>query len=200
MKNKVLLAAAIGMLASAPAFAGEGQKYVALDVGQSKYSDACVGVPAGFSCKDTATAFRVAGGYGLSKNFGAEISYTDYGKSKASGTVGAVAVTGDTGSTAFQLVGTGALPLGEQFSLTGKIGIAFVSTTATATAVFGPFSAAASISKNNTNGVWGVGAEYAFTPTISARLNYENLGTVGDAATTGTAKLSATTIGVVFKF
>lgn len=200
MKNKVLLVAAIGMLASAPVFAGEGQKYVALDVGQSKASNTCNGIPAGVSCKDTATAYRIAGGYGFNKNFGVEVSYSDYGKAKASGTVLGVAVSADAGATAFQVVGTGELPLSEQFSLTAKLGVAAISEKVTATAAFGPFVAGMSATANNTNAVIGIGAEYAFTPAVSVRVNYEDLGTVGDAATTGTSKLTATTIGVAFKF
>lgn len=198
--KKVLLSSLVGVLVSAPAFAGANQAYVALDAGQSKIANACVGLPATMSCKETDTVYRIAGGYGFTNNFGAEVSYTDFGKATMAGTVGAVTVSGSAGATAFQIVGTGALPLNDQFSLTAKVGLAAVSVKASATGALGPFVAAASASATNNNAVWGVGAEYAFTPSVSARLNYEDLGTVGNAATTGTAKLTSTTVGVVFKF
>lgn len=197
--KKILLTSIIGVLASASASAGENQSYVAFDIGQSKIANFCNGAPATVSCNKTDTAFRIAGGYAFSNNFGVEVSYSDYGKATVAGTVGAVAVSAKAAATAIQIVGTGTLPLNDQFSLTAKAGFAFVNAKASATAILGPFSAAGSTTANNTNAVWGVGAEYAFTPKVSARLNYEDLGKVGNA-TTGKGKLSSVTVGVVYKF
>lgn len=107
-----------------------------------------------------------------------------------------VPFSGSGGATAFQLVGTGALPLGNQFSLTAKAGLAAVSVDVSATALGITIPASA----NNNNFVWGIGAQFDVTPSIGIRVNYENLGTVGDNATTGTTKLSNVSAGVVFKF
>ncbi|HCI52061.1 MAG TPA: hypothetical protein DE312_01810 [Gallionella sp.] len=198
--KKILLASVAGLLISAPVFAAENQAYAAFDAGQSTASNSCDGVPATVACKKTDTAYRIAAGYGFTRNFGAEVSYTDYGKARLSGTVGAVAVVANAGATAFQIVGTGVLPLSQNFSLTAKLGFASVSTKANATAVVGPFSVAASTSATNNNAVFGIGAEYAFTPAISGRLNYEDLGTIGDAATMGKSKLTSVTAGLVVNF
>src|SRR3954471_8968815 len=51
-------------------------------IGQSKNNLSC---PAGSSCDDSDTAFRVFGGYNFNKNFGAELGYADLGKFTASG-------------------------------------------------------------------------------------------------------------------
>lgn len=64
--------------------------YGAVDLGQSKASDACTGNPAGVvGCKDTATAFRVVFGSQFTPMWGAEASYGAYGKASA-GTLGAL--------------------------------------------------------------------------------------------------------------
>lgn len=187
-----LCVAATMATVSGAALAADSGFYGAVDIGQSKAKDACTGMPAGVSCDDKDTSYRLAGGYNFDKNFGAEISYTDYGDATAS----AAGVSASVGATAFQIVGTGALPLDNQFSLTAKAGLASVDVDASAT-VLG-VSAAASAS--DTNFVWGIGAQYNVTPSIGIRVNYENLGTVGDNATTGTAKLTNISAGVVFKF
>jgi len=88
------------------------------------------------------------------------------------------------------------LPLGNQFSLTAKAGLAAVNVDESVTLL----GFTASASANNTNFVWGIGAQFDVTPSIGIRVNYEDLGTVGDNATTGTGKLSNVSAGVVFKF
>jgi len=187
-----LCVAATMITVSGAALAADNSFYGAVDIGQAKLKDACVGIPAGVSCDDTDTAYRLAGGYNFNKNFGAEISYTDYGNVTASATGFAVSA----GATAFQIVGTGALPLGNQFSLTAKAGLAAVNVDESVTLL----GFTASASANNTNFVWGIGAQFDVTPSIGIRVNYEDLGTVGDNATTGTGKLSNVSAGVVFKF
>ena len=195
--KKVLagLCVAVGMASfSGAALAADNSFYGALDLGQSKAKDACTpfaGI-AGVSCDEKDTSYRLAGGYNFNKNFGAEISYTDYGDATANGPGGAA----NAGATAFQIVGTGALPLGNQFSLTAKAGLASVDVNASVNT----FLLTGAASANNTNFVWGVGAQFDVTPSIGIRVNYEDLGTVGDDATTGTVKLSNISAGVVFKF
>jgi hypothetical protein len=96
--------------------------YGAIDVGQSKSKDACTGLPAGVTgCEDTATAFRIAGGYQFAPMWGAEVSYGDYGKASA-GTLGLLSV--DWKVSGLQVAGTGTFPIGNAFSVIGKLGIA----------------------------------------------------------------------------
>lgn len=193
-----LCVAATMATASGAALAADNSFYGAVDIGQSKGKDACA-PEAGVvitSCDDKDTSYRLAGGYNFNKNFGIEASYSDYGNVSKSGTVLGIPVTASGGATAFQLVGTGALPLGNQFSLTAKAGLAAVSVDATATAL----GVAVATSASNDNFVWGIGAQFDVTPSIGIRVNYEDLGTVGDNATTGAVKLSNISAGVVFKF
>ncbi|MFA6201792.1 MAG: hypothetical protein WC710_01245 [Gallionella sp.] len=46
----------------------------------------------------------------------------------------------------------------------------------------------------------GTGGEQAFMPAIIGRLNYEDPGSIGDAATMGKSKLTSVTAGIVVNF
>lgn len=190
---KIFVAAVLSTLAfSSAAVASESGVYGAFDLGQSKMADACTGIPAGVSCTNTATAFRVAGGYQVNKNFGIEANYMDSGKTTASG----FGVTVDGGVTGFGVAAVGMLPLSETFALTGKIGVESMSLKVTGTG----FGVAVSQSASNTNATFGVGMKYNLTPSVALRAQYEDFGTVGDVATTGTTKLTLLSAGVVLSF
>jgi len=163
--------------------------YGALDLGQTTAKDACTGLPAGVSgCEDTASMFRVAGGYQFAPMWGVEISYGDYGKASA-GTGFGISI--DWQLSGFQVSGTGTFPLGDAFSLIGKLGIA-----STDLKLSGGGS---SLSATSTNLAYGIGAQYDFTKNISVRAQYEDLGNVGDD-NTGKSKVTLLSAGVVYKF
>lgn len=175
--------------------------YGALDIGQAKGSDICTGNPPSISgCEDTATAFRIAGGYQFSPNWGAEVSYADYGSgSVGSGNIGAPFgnVSGNWKATALEIAGVGTLPISGGFSLTGKLGL-----TSTDIKVDINSSSLGSISESNTTSklTFGVGAKFAVNKNVAIRAQYEDFGTVGDSNTTGTTKLTMLSAGVMFMF
>lgn len=180
----VLLSAFIATPAMAESF------YGALDVGQAKAKDACTGLPAGVTgCKDTATLYRIAGGYQFVPMWGAEVSYAAYGKESA-GTLGALSE--DWQLSSFQVSGTGTFPLGNAFSLIGKLGIARTEIKLS--------GGVANVNATKTSLAYGIGAQYDFTKSVAVRAQYEGLGTVGDANTTGTTKVTLLSAGVVLKF
>src|SRR5262245_34656900 len=79
-------------------------------IGQSKINVDC---PAGASCDDTDTAFRIFGGYNFNRNFGVELGYADLGKV----TFGALGLSGDVKATVWDLLAVGTLPLSNNFSI-----------------------------------------------------------------------------------
>jgi len=172
--------------------------YGALDLGQSKAKDACSisGLPAGSTvagCKDTATLYRIAGGYQFTPMWGVEVSYGDYGKASmgtatipSSGTL-----TADWQLSGLQLSGIGTFPIADGFSLLGKLGIARTDLKLT--------GGGTSTSATSTKLAYGIGAQYDFTKNISARAQYEDLGNVGNS-NTDTSKVTLLSAGVVFKF
>lgn len=196
--KKIFWALLLSATISAPAFASDQAFYGALDIGQTKAGDACStsGLPAGSTvadCKETATLYRIAGGYQFAPMWGLEVSYGDYGKANMGtanvpgfGTIAA----GDWKLSGLQVSGTGTFPLGNAFSLIGKVGIARTDLKLTAM----------SLSSTTTKLAYGIGAQYDFTKSVAVRAQYENLGTVGDTNTTGTAKVSLLSAGVVLKF
>jgi OOP family OmpA-OmpF porin len=188
INSKVLAAALIFGAAVSPAMA-DGY-YGALDLGQAKAKDACTGLPAGVTgCKDTATLYRIAGGYQFVPMWGAEVSYAAYGKESA-GTLGALSE--DWQLSSFQVSGTGTFPLGNAFSLIGKLGIARTEIKLS--------GGVANVNATRTILAYGIGAQYDFTKSVAVRAQYEGLGTVGDANTTGTTKVTLLSAGVVLKF
>lgn len=183
---KVIAVALIFGAAVSPAKADHF--YGALDVGQSTVKDACAGLPAGVNgCNDTATLYRVSGGYQFTPKWGAELSYADYGKASAGMILG---TTVDWQASGFQLSGTGTFHAGESFSWIAKLGGA-----RTELKLTGGFSASATSTKLAV----GIGAQYDFTRNVSARIQYEDLGVVGDS-NTGTSRVTLLSAGVVYKF
>lgn len=189
MKKK-LLTVALFLALSSTAFA-EGM-YAAIDVGQSAIKDACVGATAfGMTCTETGTAIRIGGGYQFNQNFGIEANYGFLGSAKASGGGG----SGEIKPSSLQIAATGTLPLGDAFSIIGKLGIANNSAKFTSTGSADQTSSSSKLA-------YGIGAQYDFSKSLGVRAQYESLGDVLD--NTGTAdtnyKVSLISAGLIFKF
>jgi OmpA-OmpF porin, OOP family len=188
INSKIFVMALIFGAATSPAMAES--LYGAIDFGQTTGKDICTGNPSGVSgCEDTATLYRFAVGYQFSPMWGAEASYANYGKASI-GSLGGL--SGDWEATGLQISGTGTFPIAEKFSIIGKLGIASTDLKVTT-------NIPSSDSANTTKLFYGIGVQYAFTK-VSVRAQYEDLGTVGDNATTGTTKASLLSAGIVLKF
>jgi opacity protein-like surface antigen len=178
MLKKICAATLVYGLTVAPAMA-EGF-YAALDVGQTDAKDTCnTGVD---GCNDSSTAIRAAGGYQFTQIWGMEVSYATYGKANLGGTYG------DWKTSGVQASGIGTFPVAESFSVLGKLGVARIEHQ-----VNGATS-------TRTNLAWGLGAQYDFNKRIAFRAQYEQLGTIGDANTTGEAKASLISVGALYRF
>jgi len=187
--KKIALAVLLSAVVAAPAMAEN--LYGAIDIGQTTGKDVCTGNPPGVSgCEDTATLYRFAVGYQFSPMWGAEASYANYGKASI-GSLGGL--SGDWEATGLQISGTGTFPIGAKFSIIGKLGIASTDLKVTT-------NIPSSDSATTTKLAYGIGVQYDFTEKVSGRAQYEDLGTVGDGATTGTTKATLLSAGVVLKF
>lgn len=151
-------------------------------IGQSKLKFDC---PAGLSCDDTDTAFRIFGGYNFNKNFGAELGYSELGKAKFS----AAGVSGDAKSTAWDVMAVGTLPLNQKFDLYGKLGWYFADTKT---------SGALSSSDSNNDFTFAIGGAYNFNKNLSARLEWQQYTKVGSDSNNGDVDVIG--VGVVYKF
>ena len=149
-------------LGSAPAFSQDQGFYAGASFGKSDLKDACTGLP---NCDDSDTALSIFGGYQFNKHFGAEIAYTDVGKASASS--GANAATLE--AKGFEFLAVGTIPLNQQFSLYGKLGLfmwdADIRTSGPGVTVL--------TSDDGTDLTIGFGARYSFTKNLAAQLQWQ---------------------------
>jgi len=135
------------------------------------------------------TSYKAFGGYQFSPNVGAEVGYNNLGKDFNMTVPGGVA-TGKLTNWYGAAVGT--MPLGSGFSLLGKVGL---------TRNEADFGGAG---KDTRTGLMlGLGAEYAITPALSARLEYEDYGKFTDggfAGNSGAIKADSINLGLRAKF
>jgi OmpA-OmpF porin, OOP family len=171
--------------------------YLTVNAGISRLKDFCASPAVGFSCKDTATAYGLDGGYQYSDRFGFELGYADYGAPKTSGPVSGSNLEVSQQISAFRISATASLPLSNSFALTGKLGISNTTVNVTSTVTPGP--AIPGYTASSTSLAYGAGISYNLSKTVALRAQYENLGKTGDD-TTGTDTLSLLSIGITYYF
>jgi OOP family OmpA-OmpF porin len=163
MKNKIILAALL--LSSNCAFAGPGA-YVGVNVGSTDQEMSV----AGQGGSENSTGVKVYGGYQVNPAFGIEAGYVHFGEAKVSEdgeTLGAK-------PTAIYAAVTGTMPVSPSFNVFAKLGV-----TRNQTDIFVDFEGERFTDKKSvTTGVFGVGAQYMFSDTMSLVAEYENYGKV----------------------
>jgi OOP family OmpA-OmpF porin len=121
---------------------------------------------------DNATAYKLQVGYQINQNLAVEGGYVDGGKFSYNATATApnTPITANAKATGWNLVAVGILPLDNQFSALGKIGIADVRTSATATIA----GVSASGSASKTDLAYGLGAKYDVTNAVFLRGDWDS--------------------------
>lgn len=185
MKNIIALAAISAALA-APLAQAEGA-YAGANIGRAEQKATFEGL----SFKENSTGFKLYGGFDFTKNYGVEGGYVDLRSADGSGNGAAVS----SKPQAIYLAATGTLPLNEQFSLFGKLGVSFNHTKISAEAP--GFSD--SISDNQTTPYIGVGASFALDKKISFVAEYENFGKMAKDGSNN-VKGDLLSVGVRFQF
>jgi OmpA-OmpF porin, OOP family len=116
------------------------------------------------------TGFKLFSGYQLTENFGVELGALRSSEFKRSYVVNTQSVQQEATATALYLAGTARLPLGEQFALNARLGVARSKVSGT-----NVLPKNASLIGSKTGVMYGVGAEYRFTPKLAATLDYDYL-------------------------
>jgi len=165
-------------------FYAPGSRYFGLNVGQSDFS-----LPSGtgaFPSDNKDTSYNIYGGSYFNNNFGLELGYTDFGKANRAG--------GQTEAQGINLSLVGRLPLSNSFNLLGKLGTTYGHTRVSSAAASG----IASGSESGWGLSYGLGAEWAFTPAMSAVLAWDehDMKFVG----TGNQRVSTTSLGLRYRF
>lgn len=124
--------------------------YAGAGIGQATI-DACDGAN---HCDDEDTSWKIFGGWQLNPNFAIEAGWVDFGE--VSGSVGGSAVSAEFDG--WTLAAKGVLPLNDQFSVFGKLGMVSWD-------VEGG-GAASGIDDDGTDLLYGIGAQYMVTDRV----------------------------------
>lgn len=175
---KKLMALAMAAAFAAPAFAGDF--YVGGDIGRSKVkggSESIGGVTVTMAdWKDT--TYAIFGGYTLNDNFALELGYRSLGKN----TVSVDSKTVDVKGSALQASVVASMPVGNDFSIYGRLGVNSVKVKAT--------YAGNSETDSESKALIGFGARYAISKEAGVRAEFQKLA----------SDVSTLTVGVDFKF
>jgi OOP family OmpA-OmpF porin len=170
MKKAFLLLGIAAATVSAPAMA---QFYAGGGLGQSQYKDelSCDGTGGtGVSCDDKGTAFKLFAGYQVNRNFAAEVTYQDFGKTSITGGP----LHAEIKSYAFDVSALGMLPFGGQFAGYGRLGLYYAKSEGTSNIPGLP-----NVSENNTGLTYGIGLQWDPMRNLGVRVEYQVYNDVG---------------------
>jgi len=193
--SRKLLSATLFALvaASTPALSQDTGWYGGIGIGQSKFKDSCSGVSGpGIACEEKDTAWKIFGGYQFNRNFAGEFGYTDLGKTTLSiSGFGSASI----GARGFELSGVGMLPVSQQFSVYGRLGLFHWDVDfKDGTGLVGSASA------SGTDLTYGLGASFSFTKNSALRLEWQKYQDVGDTNSTGSGDITVIGVGLAVKF
>lgn len=194
-RSKVILLAVLLGLASGTTMAEEGRAYGVFELGQGNVPKACDGLPANFSCTTKTTAFRVGFGYQVNKFVGLEAAYLDGGRVNASG----LGVTAYESMSGVQFSVVGALPVTSEVAILGKVGVAYIDGTMSATSPIGGVFATSTGNYSNTNTTYGLGVRFTGSGKIAIRVLFEDYGTVKASNTDTGSPMSIVSVGLQVK-
>ncbi|MBJ7312295.1 outer membrane beta-barrel protein [Rugamonas sp. CCM 8940] len=182
------IAALIGAAIAFPVAAQAEGYFVGGNVGRSEQKLSIDGLG---SIKDTGTGFKLNGGYQFNANYGVEVAYVNLGKAE----VNAQGTYAKSEPQTVFVAATGTLPLNNEFSLFGKVGVAqnHVKLSVRESGFSG------SDSENRTTAVFGIGAAYHLNKNVSFVAEYENFGKIGNGDG-ASLKADLLSVGVRYSF
>jgi OOP family OmpA-OmpF porin len=139
------------------------------------------------SCDDEDTAYKLFGGYKFNRNLAIEGGYTPLGESSRG------SVTGE--ATAWELLGVGSFPLGNNFSIYGKLG--FYSGELEVS------SPVASGKKTTTDLTYGAGVQFDFARNLGVRAEwqrYQGMEFPTTSVSSGDTDIDVLSLGVLWMF
>ena len=152
--NKPLLL--LLLMAAIPAANADSKFYVGGAIGSAELDDSFNG----FNFDSSAIAFRISAGWRFNDYFAAELGYLDFGDFEEDFDVLGDLVPASVSANGFTFGVSGALPVSDNFALTGRAGMFFWNGTATLNGV-------TEASPDDTNPYFAAGARYRFTERFS---------------------------------
>ncbi len=212
----LLLCGLVGCIAEMDSFADETNFYVGGNIGQSKVKleDAINTLNSGLTASgfavtsntknDTDTAYRIFAGYKFNNYFALEGGYVNFGKFNLSAnTLPAGAVSADLKASGWTLDALGMLPVGNSFSVLGRIGAirseVKENLSSSGAVAFVP-GTDLNPTATKTSFDFGVGLQYDFNKMVGIRGEWQRYKNLGDNNTTGEGDIDLLSIGAVFRF
>jgi OmpA-OmpF porin, OOP family len=155
---------------------------------------------------DADIGYRNFGGYRFTRNWGVELGYADLGRNSSLAEPW-LAGTAHIGSqpSAWTLAGTGVLPLGNAFSLRGRLGLSVLTPDASASSAGGALASTlqsvaigAGSPRYRPGVLWGFGGQYDVNGSFGLRLDYNNFGRLSEEL--GGARSDLWSINAVVRF
>jgi OOP family OmpA-OmpF porin len=165
-------------------------------------------VDATSSLDDSDTGFGLAGGYQVNPWFAAELAYVDLGdiSYEANGTVtdgiddfdAGLGIDQSASGPVFSLLGI--WPIGERFSVFGRVGIALMSVDADASVSIDGESVSDSVGTDRSNMVYGIGGEFSLNERFGVRLGWDRYAEVGSDDLAGEVDIDLISLGLRYNF
>ncbi len=181
---KLMAIAVLAAITSPLAMADVSDWYFGINAGQSraKIDDARIisGLLAGrfattsIRDDDRDTGYKIFGGYQINRNFAFEAGYFDMGKfGYIANTVPLGSLTGEIKIRGLSLDLVGTLPLGEKFSMFGRVGLSHAEARDTFTGTGLVHVVKPYVTKRDDGVKYGVGMQYAFNESWAMRVEAE---------------------------
>lgn len=152
------------------------------------------------SVDDKGTAFRAFGGYRFHRYFAAELGYVDLGRYELRSTVlPAGSLNSSLRSRGIDLSALGLLPIGERFTLFGRVGVLAARTRTSFSSSGSVVLIEGSESERSSGVLYGVGGMADIAPNLALRVEYTEHRKLGDDLS-GEFKARTLTAGVQYRF
>lgn len=154
---------------------------------------------------DIDVGYRNFGGYRFTRNWGVELGYSDLGRSGGLADPGLAAAVRLGQPSTWTLAGTGMLPLGNAFSVQGRLGLSVLTPDASLASAGAALGSAfqftgigAGSPRYRPSVLWGFGGQYDLNATVGLRLDYNNFGHLSEDL--GGARSDLWSINAVVRF
>lgn len=151
------------------------------------------------SVDDKGTAFRAFGGYRFHRYFAAELGYVDLGRYELRSTVARGSLNSSLRSRGIDLSALGLLPVGESFTLFGRVGVLAARTRSSFSSSGSVALIGGSESERSSGVLYGLGGMADVAPNLALRVEYTEHRKVGDDLS-GDFKARTITAGVQYRF
>ena len=129
---------------------------------------------------DTKSVWRLFGGYRFTRNFAAEFGYVDVGQATINGR--------SANTSAWELVALGIAPMGERFSLYGKLG------------GYRGVAKGGGITSRRTDLTFGLGAQYDVDRNLGVRVEWQRYTDFGGGGFGGVLDQDVVSLNAIYRF